>query len=103
VDFALVMKTLLTEEFYESFGLGEEAKALRSDSAELTQEEKQELKEMGVSMTLREEFRALRRNSRTEETNISVDDLIGWLTTMATICPQPATPRPFVHYTHAKI
>jgi len=69
----------------------------------LTKEEKQELKEMGVSMTLREEFRALRRNSRSREINISVDDLIQWLTAMAQICPRPATPRPFVHYTHAKI
>ena len=69
----------------------------------LTEEEKAELKEMGVSMTLREEFRALRRSSRTGEINISVDNLIGWLTAMAAICPQPATPRPFVHYTHVKI
>jgi len=69
----------------------------------LTEAEKQELREMAASMTLREEFRTLRRNSQTGETNISVDDLIGWLTAMAAICPQPATPRPFVHYTHAKI
>jgi hypothetical protein len=69
----------------------------------LTEEEKQELREMGSSMTLREEFRTLRRNSRSGEGNISVDDLMQWLTAMAQIGPQPRTPRPFVRYTHAKI
>lgn len=69
----------------------------------LTEEEKQELRGMAASMTLREEFQTLRRNSRTRESNISVDDLMRWLTAMAVICPKPATPRPFVHYTHVKI
>jgi hypothetical protein len=69
----------------------------------LSKEEKQELLEMATSTTLREEFRTLRRNSRTREGDISADDLIRWLTAMAQICPKPATPRPFVHYTHAKI
>ena len=69
----------------------------------LTEAEKQELKEMAASTTLREEFQALRRNTRTREANISVDDLMRWLTAMAQICPRPTTPRPFVHYTHAKI
>jgi hypothetical protein len=69
----------------------------------LTEEEKAELREMAASMTLREEFQTLRRNSRTIERNISVDDLMRWLTAMAQICPRPATPRPPMHYTHAKI
>ena len=69
----------------------------------LTEEEKAELKEMAASMTLRDEFRHLRRNSRTIERNISVDDLMCWLTAMSQICPRPATPRPLMHYTHAKI
>jgi hypothetical protein len=69
----------------------------------LSKEEKQELLEMAASTTLREEFRTLRRNSRTREGDISADDLMRWLTAMAEICPKPATPRPFVHYTHAKI
>ena len=55
----------------------------------LTEEEKNEIKEMAASATLREEFRTLRRNSRTREGNISVDDLMRWLTAMAQICPQP--------------
>jgi hypothetical protein len=69
----------------------------------LTEEEKAELREMAASMTLREEFQTLRRNSRTREINISVDDLMQWLTAMARISPKPAKARPFVHYTHAKI
>jgi hypothetical protein len=69
----------------------------------LTDEEKQELREMAVSATLREEFRTLRRNSRTEEGNISADDLMRWLTAIAQLCSQPANSRPFVHYTHVKI
>ena len=69
----------------------------------LSKEEKQELLEMAASTTLREEFRTLRRNSRTREGEISADDLIRWLTAMAEICPKPASSRPFIHYTHAKI
>jgi hypothetical protein len=69
----------------------------------LTEAEKQELREMAASMTLREEFQTLRRNSRTREINISVDDLMHWLTVMAQICPRPPRLRPFIHYTHAKI
>ena len=69
----------------------------------LSEEEKREIKEMAASVTLREEFRTLRRNSRTRERNISVDDLMRWLTAMAQISPQPGKSRPFVHYTHAKI
>ena len=38
----------------------------------LTEEEKNEIKEMAASATLREEFRTLRRNSRTREGNISL-------------------------------
>ena len=69
----------------------------------LTKEEKQELREMAASATLREEFRTLRRNSGTREGTISADDLMRWLTAMAQVCPQPGKSRPFVHYTHAKI
>jgi hypothetical protein len=69
----------------------------------LTEAEKQELREMAASVTLREEFQTLRRNSRTVEREISVDDLMLWLTAMSRISPKPATPRPCVHYTHAKI
>ena len=69
----------------------------------LTNEEKQELREMAASTTLREEFRTLRRNSRTGESNISADDLMRWLTAMAKICSQPGKSRPCVNYTYVKI
>ena len=69
----------------------------------LSEEAKREIKEMAASVTLREEFGTLRRNSRTRERNISVDDLMRWLTAIAQICPQPGKSRPFLHYTHAKI
>jgi hypothetical protein len=69
----------------------------------LTEAEKAELREMAGSLTIREEFQTLRRNSRTREFNISVDDLIRWLTAMAQICPESVRSRPFVHYTHVKI
>jgi hypothetical protein len=69
----------------------------------LPEEEKAELREMAASMTLREEFQTLRRNSRQVETKMSADDLMRWLTAMARISPKPATPRPCVRYTHVKI
>jgi len=69
----------------------------------LSEEEKQELKEMAASATLREEFRTLRKNSQAIERRVSVDELVHWLTTMARICPKPAEPRPFVRYTNVKL
>jgi hypothetical protein len=69
----------------------------------LTEEEKAELREMAASLTLREEFQTLRRNSRKLETEVSADDLMCWLTAMARICPQSAKSRPLVHYTVARI
>ena len=53
----------------------------------LSDEEKRELREMAASEKLREEFRTLRRNSRTMEGRISVDELAHWLTVMNRICP----------------
>lgn len=69
----------------------------------LTEEEKAELREMAASATLREDFRALRKNSRAGKTDISADELIAWLSAMAVVCPKPVAPRPFVRYTHVKI
>lgn len=69
----------------------------------LTDEEKSELREMAASLTLREEFQTLRRNSRKLETKVSADDLMCWLTAMARICPHSAKSRRFVHYSHLKI
>lgn len=69
----------------------------------LSEEEKQELKEMAVSESLRREFRRMRRNSQAIERRIGVDELAHWLTVMARVCPGAAKPRPVVHYTNAKI
>lgn len=64
----------------------------------LSERERQELREMAGSETLREEFRALRRNSEAIEGAITVDELAHWLTVMARFCPAPPNPRPPVHY-----
>ena len=69
----------------------------------LSEQEKQELKEMAASLTLREEFRTLRNNSRDAESRVSLDELVCWLTAMSRICPNLAKPSPFVHYTNVKI
>jgi hypothetical protein len=69
----------------------------------LTENEKREMQEMAESASLKEEFRAMRRNSRAIEGCLSVDQLIHWLTAMARSCPAPAKPRPFVQYTNVKI
>lgn len=53
----------------------------------LTEQEIRELREMGESATLREEFRILQRNSRERAQRMSVDDLARWLTAINRICP----------------
>ncbi len=53
----------------------------------LSEEEKQELREMAASETLRAEFRILRNNSRAIEQRLSVDDLARWLTAINRVCP----------------
>jgi len=62
----------------------------------LSEQEKQELREMGESATLREEFRILRRNSREIAQRMSVDDLARWLTAINRICPGDPKPRKFI-------
>lgn len=69
----------------------------------LTEEEKRELREMAESASLKEEFRALRRNSRAIEGCLSIDQLIQWLSAMARSCPVPAKPRTFVDYPNVKL
>jgi len=59
----------------------------------LSDEEKQELREMAASETLRAEFRVLRNNSRAIEQRLSVDDLARWLTAINRICPGDPKPR----------
>ena len=58
----------------------------------LSEEEKRELREMGASETLREEFRILQRNSREIAQRMSVDDLARWLTAINRICPGDPKP-----------
>jgi hypothetical protein len=53
----------------------------------LSDEEKQELRDMAASETLRREFRVLRNKSRAIEQRLSVDDLARWLTAINRICP----------------
>lgn len=69
----------------------------------LSEEEKQELREMAASESLREDFRTMRRNSRAMEGEIGVDELAHWLTVMGRVCPGVPKPQPFVHYTKVKI
>ena len=69
----------------------------------LTEEEKRELREMAESASLKEEFRALRRNSRAIEGCLSVDQLIQWLSAMGRVFPAFAKPRPVSRCTNAKI
>ena len=59
----------------------------------LSDEEKQELRDMAASETLRTEFRVLRNNSRAIEQRLSVDDLARWLTAINRICPSDPKPR----------
>jgi hypothetical protein len=68
----------------------------------LSEREKQELREMAASESLREEFRTMRRNSEAIEQTLTVDELAHWLTVMARICPGEQKPRRFV-YTNVKI
>jgi hypothetical protein len=68
----------------------------------LSDEEKQELREMAKSEELREEFRALRRNSHAIVGPISVDELAHWLSVMARVCPGDQKPRRIISYAKAK-
>jgi hypothetical protein len=69
----------------------------------LSEKEKQELREMAASQTLREEFRTMRRNSEAIERSITVDELAHWLTVMARVCPGTSKPRRFVHYADMRL
>ena len=69
----------------------------------LTEEEKQELREMAASASLREDFRIMRRNSRAMEENIGVDELAHWLTVMGRIFPGVPKPQCFVHYIKVEV
>lgn len=69
----------------------------------LSDVEKQELRDMAASETLREEFRTMRKNSQAIEGRIGVDELAHWLTVMARVCPGDRQPLRFIHYTDVRI
>jgi len=69
----------------------------------LSEEEKQELREMAASATLREEFRAMRVNSEAIERTITVDELAHWLTVMARMATGAPKPRQPGHYVAMKL
>ncbi len=68
----------------------------------LTEEEKQELKQLASSTAIRDEFRLLRKNSLALQP-VDVDQLLRFLTAMSRLSPTPAAPRAFVPYTQVKI
>ncbi|MGH7833971.1 MAG: hypothetical protein ACREQK_10025 [Candidatus Binatia bacterium] len=68
----------------------------------LTEEERQEFKELAASAAIREEFRLLRSNSRAAGP-IDVDALIVFLSAMARLSSVPARRRPFVPYPSVKL
>ena len=69
----------------------------------LTDEEKQELKELAGSAAIREEFRLLRRNSMALQQRVDVDTFISFLTAMSRLNPNPPAPRAFVRYKQVKL
>ena len=69
----------------------------------LTDEEKQELKELAGSAAIREEFRLLRWNSMALQQRVDVDKFISFLTAMSRLNPSPPAPRAFVRYNQVKL
>jgi len=69
----------------------------------LTEEEKQELKELAGSAAIRDEFRLLRRNSMALQQRVDVDKFISFLTAMSRLNPTPPAPRAFVPYKQVKL
>ena len=69
----------------------------------LSEREKHELRVMGASAELREDFRAMRRNSEAIERTISVDELAHWLSVMARLHSPESMPRQSLELTHAQL
>ena len=67
----------------------------------LSEEEKQEMREMAASAAIREEFRRLRKLSADQP--VDIDRYIQFLTAMSRLNPKPALPRAFVNYTSVKL
>jgi hypothetical protein len=69
--------------------------------AVLSEEEKQEMKEMAASAAVRDEFRMLKRLSADRPVNI--DRYIQFLTAMSCLRPELSTSRIFVEYRNVKL
>jgi hypothetical protein len=67
----------------------------------LSEEEKQEMKEMAASAAIRDEFRMLKRLSADRPVNI--DRYIRFLTAMSRLRPELSTSRIFVEYRNVKL
>jgi hypothetical protein len=68
----------------------------------LSDKEKQDLRDLAGSQTVRDEFRLLRRLSLAHRP-VDIDSFIQFLTTMARLHPKPPPPRAFVEYTSVKL
>ena len=68
----------------------------------LSEEEKQEMRELAASKAVREEFRLLRKHSVQHQPR-NLDRFIRFLTAMSRLNAKPARPRPFVEYTLVKL
>ena len=68
----------------------------------LSEEEKQEMRELAGSAAIRDEFRLLRKLSLAHQ-RVDVDSYIQFLTAMSRLNPKPAPPRAFVEYKLVKL
>jgi hypothetical protein len=68
----------------------------------LSEEEKQELRELAHSVSIRDEFRLLRKLS-SEHQRVDLDCYIQFLTAMSRLRPELTPPRTFVEYTNVKL
>ena len=68
----------------------------------LSEEEKQEMRELAGSAAIRDEFRLLRKLSSARQ-RVDVDGYIQFLTAMSRLNPKPAPPRIFVEHTLVKL
>lgn len=66
----------------------------------LSEEEKKEMRSLGSSSAIREEFRQLRAEG---ERPINVDEFLNFLTTMSRLRPEAAKPRKFVPYSLVRL
>ena len=67
----------------------------------LSEEEKQEMREMAASAAVRDEFRMLKRLSAARP--VDIDRYIQFLTAMSRLRPELSTSRIFVEYRNVKL